>query len=114
MDDGPLHDGMNLVFKSLADPTRRAILDALFEEPRTTGQLAALFPDVTRYAVMKHLKILEEAGLVSVRREGRTRWNTLNPVPLRQMYRRWVGKYMEFWSDAGLNLKELAEGEAGA
>ena len=105
-----MDDGLNPVFKALADPTRRAILDALYEQPLTTGDLAARFPDVTRFAVMKHLKILVEADLVVVRREGKQRWNALNPVPLRAMYRRWVGKYMEQWAEAGLNLKDLAEG----
>ncbi len=104
-----MDDGLNPVFRALGDPTRRAILDALYEKPLTTGELASRFPDITRYAVMKHLKVLVEADLVVVRREGKRRWNALNPVPLRVMYRRWVGKYMEHWAEAGLNLKEMSE-----
>jgi DNA-binding transcriptional ArsR family regulator len=81
------------VFKALADPTRRSILDRLRDQPRTTGELCEGFPDVTRFAVMKHLTVLEEAGLVVVRREGRVRWNHLNPVPIQSIYERWMSRF---------------------
>src|SRR2546426_761327 len=71
------HDDLAPVWKALADPTRRAILDALRKGPRTTGDLCGRF-DVTRFAVMKHLAVLEDAGLVLARRQGRERWNHLN------------------------------------
>lgn len=77
------------VWRALADPTRRAILDALRSGPRTTSALAEGFP-TTRFAVMKHLGVLVEAGLVTVERRGRERLNHLNPVPLQQTYERWV------------------------
>ena len=72
------------MWKALADETRRAILDILRKSPRTTGELAAQFP-VTRFAVMKHLRVLVDAGLVLVERKGRKRWNVLNPVPIRRI-----------------------------
>ena len=83
------------LWRALADPTRRKILDLLVTGPRTTGQLAEAFPDLTRYGVMKHLGLLERAGLLSVRRQGRLRWNYLNPVPLRALYERWLIRFME-------------------
>jgi DNA-binding transcriptional ArsR family regulator len=102
-----MNDG---VWKALADPSRRALLDLLRERPRTTGELAAAFPDVTRYAVMKHLGVLADAGLVVVRRRGRERWNHLNAVPLRQAYERWLAPYAERAAVASLRLKEHVEG----
>jgi DNA-binding transcriptional ArsR family regulator len=68
------------LWKALADPKRRQIVALLREKPRTTGELCRLFGDVSRFAIMKHLNMLEEVGLISVRREGRERWNILNPV----------------------------------
>jgi DNA-binding transcriptional ArsR family regulator len=96
------------VFKALADPTRRAILDLLRARPRTTGDLAARF-DRTRFAVMKHLRVLAEARLVLVRRRGRERWNVLNPVPIRQLYRRWIRPFEAERADALLRLKQIVE-----
>lgn len=78
------------LFKALADPTRRALLDRLKKKPHTTGQLVAAFPDLSRCGVMKHLEILVEAGLVVVRREGRFRWNYLNTAPLQHVLDRWL------------------------
>lgn len=98
------------VWRALADPTRRSLLDLLRDEPRTTGELAAAFPDVTRFAVMKHLGVLTDAGLVVVRRRGRERWNHLNAVPLRQAYERWMAPYAERAAVAALRLKEHVEG----
>jgi len=83
--------GEDAVFKALASPTRRAILDRLAEGPATTGDLVSATPDLTRYAVMQHLGVLEEAGLVLVTRAGRNRFNHLNAIPLREVYERWVG-----------------------
>ncbi|HEU4898462.1 MAG TPA: metalloregulator ArsR/SmtB family transcription factor, partial [Actinomycetota bacterium] len=79
-------DGTAMVWRALADPTRRAILDLLADRARTTGELSEAFPEVSRFAVMKHLGVLETAGLVVVRRRGRERWNHLNGVPLREAY----------------------------
>lgn len=99
------------VWRALADPTRRALLDLLRDGPRTTGALAAAFPGVTRFAVMKHLGVLADAGLVAVRRRGRERWNHLNAVPLRQAYERWLAPYAEQGAVTALRLKDFVEGE---
>jgi len=98
------------VWRALADPTRRSLLDLLRDEPRTTGELAAAFPDVTRFAVMKHLGVLVDAGLVVVTRRGRERWNHLNAVPLRQAYERWMAPYAERAAVTALRLKDFVEG----
>jgi DNA-binding transcriptional ArsR family regulator len=81
------------VFKALSAPTRRALLDALRDHPQTTGELCARVPDLDRCTVMQHLKVLEEAGLVIVRRDGRERWNYLNPLPIKHIHERWIGAY---------------------
>lgn len=84
---------MDEVFKALADPTRRALLDALFEQDgQTLTQLQERFP-MTRFGVMKHLKVLEDAGLIVVRRKGRGKLHFLNPVPIRLIHDRWVSKF---------------------
>ena len=98
------------VWRALADPSRRALLDLLRDAPRTTGELAEAFPEVTRYAVMKHLGVLADAGLVTVRRRGRERWNHLDAVPLRQAYERWMAPYAERAAVASLRLKDHVEG----
>lgn len=102
-----MNDG---IWRALADPTRRALLDLLRDGPATTGALAAAFPDVTRFAVMKHLGVLADAGLVVVRRRGRERWNHLNAVPLRQAYERWMAPYAERAAVTSLRLKDFVEG----
>ena len=86
---------MELVFKALADPTRRGLLDELFE--RDGQSLSALEKGLpmTRFGVMKHLKVLEEANLVVTRRRGREKLHFLNPVPIQQVYERWVSKYAQ-------------------
>lgn len=82
------------VFKALADPSRRLILDALFErDGQTLMELSGRVEGMTRFGVMKHLRILEEAHLVVVRRTGRAKHHYLNAVPIQQIYDRWVGKY---------------------
>src|SRR5918996_1998614 len=102
-------DDTGAVWKALADPTRRAILDLLRDRARTTGELSAAFPEVTRFAVMKHLGVLEDAGLVVVRRRGRERWNHLNGVPLQEAYERWMQPYANRWASSLLRLREAAE-----
>jgi DNA-binding transcriptional ArsR family regulator/uncharacterized protein YndB with AHSA1/START domain len=96
------------VWRALADPTRREILDLLRAGPRTTGDLVERF-DLTRFGVMKHLGILVEAGLVTVRREGRLRWNELNPMPIHQIYRRWIQPFETAAADRLMRLKLHAE-----
>jgi DNA-binding transcriptional ArsR family regulator len=81
------------VFKALANPARRRMLDCLKEEPRTTGMLCEAFSELDRCTVMQHLKVLEEADLVIARREGRERWNHLNSMPIKQIHDRWISQY---------------------
>jgi DNA-binding transcriptional ArsR family regulator len=81
------------VFKALANHTRRRMLDVLKEEPHTTGMLCDVFPEMDRCTVMQHLKVLEDAELIIVRREGRERWNHLNSMPIKQIYDRWISQY---------------------
>ena len=97
------------VFKALADPTRRALLDELFrEDGQTLVALEAHF-DMTRFGVMKHLKQLEDAGLVVTKRRGREKLHFLNPVPIRLVHDRWVSKYAEPWTAALSELKQTLE-----
>ena len=107
-----MYEAMDSIWKALADPTRREILDRLRERPRTTGELAEGFPS-SRFAVMKHLEVLVEAGLVVFRKQGRERWNHLNAMPLQQLYERWVRPYEAHWAEGLLRLKSLAEGPKG-
>src|SRR3954469_21872538 len=100
---------MDAVFSALADPTRRELLDALFrEDGQTLGALAQRF-SMTRFGVMKHLKVLEEAGLVVTRRRGREKLHHLNPVPIRLVHDRWVSKYAEPWAANLTALKRTLE-----
>jgi DNA-binding transcriptional ArsR family regulator len=78
---------------ALVAPTRRAILDALKDRPQTTREICARFPALDRCTVMQHLEVLEDADLVIVRRQGRARWNHLNPQPIKHIYDRWIGPY---------------------
>jgi len=99
------------VFKALADPTRRFLLDLLFErEGRTLTELESQV-DMTRIGVMKHLRVLEEAGLVVTRRSGREKLHFLNPVPIRLIHDRWIDKYTERHASALANLKSNLEGK---
>ena len=101
---------MDVVFKALADPTRRGLLDELFKED---GQnLSALEERVpmTRFGVMKHLRVLEDAGLVVARKHGREKLHYLNPVPIRLIHDRWVSKYAEPWAAGLSELKQDLEG----
>lgn len=97
------------VWKALADPTRRAVLDALAERPHTTGELAERFRPLCRTNVMKHLDVLAEAELVLVRREGRTRWNYLNPVPIQRVCDRWVSRHVRHMASAMSRFKDHVE-----
>ncbi|HEY7440525.1 MAG TPA: metalloregulator ArsR/SmtB family transcription factor [Acidimicrobiia bacterium] len=100
---------MDDVFKALADPTRRSLLDELFRrDGQTLSELDARIP-MTRFGVMKHLKQLEEAGLVVTRRRGREKLHYLNPVPIRLVHDRWVSKYAEPWTSALSELKQRLE-----
>jgi DNA-binding transcriptional ArsR family regulator/uncharacterized protein YndB with AHSA1/START domain len=93
------------VFRALADPTRRAILDALFTaDSQSVGSLCALSPEMTRFGVMKHLRVLEEANLVTTAKIGRTRLHYLNPVPIAQIAHRWVSKYAAPFATALVDL----------
>jgi DNA-binding transcriptional ArsR family regulator len=99
----------DLVFKALADPTRRFLLDLLFErDGRTLTELESEL-DMTRFGVMKHLRVLEAAGLVVARRSGREKLHFLNPVPIRQIHNRWIDKYTERRISALLDLKHDLE-----
>lgn len=102
-------DKLDPVFKALADPTRRQILDHLRGQPLTTGDLCSLFPELSRCGVMKHLDMLVDAGLVFVRREGRLRWNYLNPTPIQQIHERWISPYVGQHARRLLRLKESIE-----
>jgi DNA-binding transcriptional ArsR family regulator len=102
----------DLVFKALADPTRRLLLDRLFtRDGRTLTELESEL-EMTRFGVMKHLKVLEEAGLVTTRRKGREKLHFLNPVPIRQIHDRWIDKYTERRVSALLDLKDELEDDA--
>ncbi len=100
---------MDAVFKALADPTRRDLLDALFaEDGQTLTALEERVP-MSRFGVMKHLKVLEEAGLVVTRKRGREKLHHLNPVPIRLIQDRWVSKYAEPWAAGLIELKTQLE-----
>jgi DNA-binding transcriptional ArsR family regulator len=104
-------DDDDRVFKALADPTRRFLLDALFaREGQTLTELESAV-EMTRYGVMKHLRVLEEAGLVVTRRSGREKLHFLNAVPIREVHDRWIDKYTERHVAALLDLKNELESE---
>jgi DNA-binding transcriptional ArsR family regulator len=104
-------DDDDLVFRALADPTRRLLLDRLFErDGRTLIELEAEAPELTRFGVMKHLRVLEQAGLVVTRRQGRLKLHHLNPVPIRLIHERWIDKYREHQLSVLLELKDQLEG----
>ena len=102
---------MDEVFRALADPTRRQLLDALFErDGQTLSQLERPL-SMSRFGVMKHLGVLEEAGLLTTRRRGREKLHFLHPVPIRLVYERWVSKFQEPWASALTELKREIEEE---
>jgi uncharacterized protein YndB with AHSA1/START domain/DNA-binding transcriptional ArsR family regulator len=100
------------VFRGLADPSRRTLLDRLFErDGQTTGELEAALPEMTRFGVMKHLRVLEGANLVTSRKVGRERHHYLNPVPIRRIHDRWLDRYAIRAADLLSDLKTLLETE---
>jgi DNA-binding transcriptional ArsR family regulator len=100
---------LDQIWKALADATRRTILDFLRSGPKPTTAIVEQFPDLSRFAVMKHLDVLRQAALVVTREEGRQRINSLNAVPIRIIYERWVSNYENLWANALLRVKEAAE-----
>jgi uncharacterized protein YndB with AHSA1/START domain len=102
---------MDAVFRALADPTRRSLLDQLFrQDGQTLSALEGRLP-MTRFGVMKHLRVLQEAGLVTTKRRGREKLHFLNPVPIRLVHDRWVSKYAEPWAATLSGLKKKIEEE---
>jgi DNA-binding transcriptional ArsR family regulator len=99
------------VFKALADPTRRALLDRLYERDGRSLTELETEVEMTRFGVMKHLRVLEDAGLIVTRRSGREKLHFLNAVPIRQIYDRWIDKYTEGPAAALIDLKKTLEDE---
>jgi uncharacterized protein YndB with AHSA1/START domain len=102
---------MDEVFRALADPTRRSLLDELFKQDGQTLTALEERSPLTRFGVMKHLRVLEEAGLVTTRKRGREKLHFLNPVPIRLVHDRWVSKYAAPWAAALTEIKHDLEGE---
>lgn len=98
------------VFRALAAPVRRAILDALKDNPQTTGELCARFPKIDRCTVMQHLKVLEGADLVIAHKVGRVRWNHLNALPIKAIHDRWIGPHAAGAVDLLARMKAGLEG----
>jgi DNA-binding transcriptional ArsR family regulator len=105
---GALEEDTALLWRALADPTRRRILDLLRERPRVTGEIAAQFP-ISRIAVMRHLEVLSEAGLAVNRKRGRQRWHYLNTVPLQKLHQRWADPAAAGFASALVRLQETIE-----
>ena len=102
---------MDAVFKALNDPGRRALLDRLFKtDGLTLGELCEVLPDMTRFGVMNHLGVLEDAELITTRRDGRRKLHYLNPVPIRLVHDRWISKYTESLVGSVAALKTHLEG----
>jgi len=106
---GDVSDDLDAVWKALSDPTRRSILDFLRKGPCTTTEIVTRFPALSRFGVMKHLSVLRDAGLVQDRWEGRQRINSLNVVPIRLIYERWVSGYQDLWVSKLTSLKKSLE-----
>ena len=105
---GGLKEDTALLWRALADPTRRRIMDLLREQPRVTGEIAAQFP-ISRIAVMRHLDVLSEAGLAVSRKRGRHRWHYLNTVPLQKLHRRWADPAAAGFASSLLRLQNTVE-----
>src|ERR671921_1499653 len=106
-------DSMTPVFRALADTSRRLLLDRLFErDGQTLGELSASLPDMTRFGVMRHLDVLEQAGLITTRRVGREKHHYLNAVPIRLIHDRWISKYAEAVAGTLSAMKDHLEGRA--
>ncbi len=106
-------DDLETAWRGLANPLRRRMLDELKAGPLATGELALRFPELSRFAVMQHLGVLEEGGLVVRRKDGRQTYNYLNPVPIQQIYHRWVEQFQQPWTEALVSLKNELEAELG-
>ena len=104
-----ISDRFDQIFKALASPVRRQILDDLKDQPLTTGTLCAHFPELDRCTVMQHIKVLEEAELIVPVKRGRERWNHLNAVPIQQIHERWIGPHAERAAALLTRLKEDVE-----
>lgn len=104
----------NAVFKALADPTRRTLLDRLFVEGGQTLTELEADLDMTRFGVMKHLRVLEEANLIVTRRSGREKLHFLNAVPIREIHNRWIDKFTADQVDVLLELRDKIESEEGS
>ena len=104
-----MSDSLEAVWKALSDTTRREILDLLRSGPKTTSEIVEEFPHLSRYGVMKHVDVLRDAHLINTRAEGRRRINSINAVPIRQIYERWVSKYEELWASQLTSLKDSIE-----
>ena len=102
-------EDLDLVWKALADPTRRAILDLLRGKPRTTTEVVDRFPELSRFGVMKHLTVLEAANLVATKRVGRTKLHYLNPIPIGEIADRWVSKYAQPFTRALVGIRHDLE-----
>src|SRR3954463_9367566 len=102
-------EDLDPIWKALADETRRAILDFLRSGPKMTTSIVEQFPKLSRFAVMKHLDVLRQAALVVTREEGRQRINSLNAVPIRMIYERWVSNFEDVWANTLLRVKEVSE-----
>ncbi|MBV8896796.1 MAG: helix-turn-helix transcriptional regulator [Acidobacteriaceae bacterium] len=105
-------DELDAVWKALSDNTRRSILDLLRQGPCTTTQIVERFPHLSRFGVMKHIDVLRDVDLIHTREERRQRINSLNVVPIRQIYERWVGRFEELWASHLLRIKEDAEAKS--
>jgi DNA-binding transcriptional ArsR family regulator len=105
---GPSEE-LDLVWKALADPTRRSILDLLRDRPLTTSAIVESVPGLSRFGVMKHLAVLRAANLVLTRDEGRQVVNRLNVIPIRLIYERWVSGYQDVWAQTLTGLKRAME-----
>ena len=105
------HEELDHVWRALANPHRRRILDLLRQRPRTTGEVAEALRE-NRFLVMQHLNLLRVAELVTVEADGRRRINYLNPVPIQHIYERWVGKYQGDWASALVGLKRTVEAKS--
>lgn len=98
-----------MIWKALSDPTRRSILSSLKEAPQTTGEISESFKHLSRYAVMKHLGILEKANLITVKREGKFRWNHFNPEPIQQTYEQWVSNLLQLKYVAAQSMEKMGD-----
>lgn len=103
-------DESDRIFKALGHRRRREMLDVLKDNPQTTGALCERFSDIDRCTVMQHLAVLEEAGLIVARRQGRERWNHLNVLPIKDIHDRWIGPYAARAADLIGRLKADLEG----